>query len=202
LNDARWEKVIDLTSKYGSGKILELGAHERSIKDHLPILFVETADIESGCMHRFDCNERFPFKDSSYDTVIASDVIEHVENATFFLAEIHRTLVPGGILIISTPNIERNWRSYQRDDHVAFFTVHDFLWALYCAKFKITKVTGSSIGFTTDAFSWIPGIAWLSKKFGDVFPSLSYYIIAVATKDENLSDHTVQKRRKVASKAS
>lgn len=45
-----------------------------------------------------------PFKDHSFDVVILADVIEHLENESQVIKEVHRILRPGGFLIISTPN--------------------------------------------------------------------------------------------------
>jgi 2-polyprenyl-3-methyl-5-hydroxy-6-metoxy-1,4-benzoquinol methylase len=43
------------------------------------------------------------FPDASFDAVVCSDVIEHVDNPESMLREIHRLLVPGGRLVITTP---------------------------------------------------------------------------------------------------
>jgi len=48
-----------------------------------------------------------PFKgiaDDSFDVVVSFQVIEHIQDDTAFLKEIHRVLKPGGKAIISTPN--------------------------------------------------------------------------------------------------
>ena len=47
-----------------------------------------------------------PFEDSSFDTCVTYDVIEHIPIGTekLFLSEIHRVLKPGGCLYLSTPN--------------------------------------------------------------------------------------------------
>lgn len=44
-------------------------------------------------------------KDNSFDTVVSFQVIEHIQNDRLFLEEIYRVLKPGGMAIISTPNI-------------------------------------------------------------------------------------------------
>lgn len=46
-----------------------------------------------------------PVKDSTYDVVIASEIFEHLYNPLHFIRETSRILKPGGILILSTPNI-------------------------------------------------------------------------------------------------
>ena len=48
--------------------------------------------------------ETLPFADESFDVVGASDVIEHVENPSRFVAEAARVLRPGGLLFLATPN--------------------------------------------------------------------------------------------------
>ena len=43
---------------------------------------------------------------STYDCVVALEGIEHLENPWAFLRECRRLLKPGGILVLSTPNVE------------------------------------------------------------------------------------------------
>jgi 2-polyprenyl-3-methyl-5-hydroxy-6-metoxy-1,4-benzoquinol methylase len=42
--------------------------------------------------------------DNSYDVVLSFQVIEHIQNDSYYLQEIHRVLKPGGIALITTPN--------------------------------------------------------------------------------------------------
>lgn len=49
--------------------------------------------------------QAFPFKDTSFDTVVALEIIEHVNSSIHLLREIHRVLKNEGFLILSTPNI-------------------------------------------------------------------------------------------------
>src|SRR3989338_4722982 len=47
-----------------------------------------------------------PFKDNSFDYVITSEVMEHVEDGYGFVAELKRIIKPGGTIILSTPSID------------------------------------------------------------------------------------------------
>ena len=50
-----------------------------------------------------DLNEKLPFSDNSFDTVILSDVIEHLNNPLFTLTEVKRVTRNGGKIIINYP---------------------------------------------------------------------------------------------------
>jgi SAM-dependent methyltransferase len=54
---------------------------------------------------KFDLNGQFPIKDSSFDSVVCVEGIEHIENSFHLCRELARLLKPTGDLILSTPNI-------------------------------------------------------------------------------------------------
>jgi 2-polyprenyl-6-hydroxyphenyl methylase/3-demethylubiquinone-9 3-methyltransferase len=45
-----------------------------------------------------------PFADASFDVVVCVDVLEHVDDIEIVLAEIHRVLRPGGVVLFDTIN--------------------------------------------------------------------------------------------------
>ncbi|MCB0657284.1 MAG: class I SAM-dependent methyltransferase [Saprospiraceae bacterium] len=47
--------------------------------------------------------QAIPFADNTFDVVVASEVLEHVENVPSFLLELYRVTTPGGKLILTTP---------------------------------------------------------------------------------------------------
>lgn len=50
-----------------------------------------------------DLNALLPIEDQSYDTVILSDVIEHISNPELLFSECTRILKPGGHLLVGVP---------------------------------------------------------------------------------------------------
>ena len=46
-----------------------------------------------------------PYPDAAFDLVTCTEVIEHIEHYRETLREIHRVLRPGGVLVVTTPNI-------------------------------------------------------------------------------------------------
>lgn len=49
---------------------------------------------------------RLPLAGESADTVLATELMEHLPSPTAFLQEIHRVLRPGGVAIVSVPFLE------------------------------------------------------------------------------------------------
>lgn len=49
---------------------------------------------------------KIPFKGNTFDKVIISEVIEHIENEQNVLSEIYRVLKPGGVMVLTTCNID------------------------------------------------------------------------------------------------
>ena len=49
------------------------------------------------------CAQNLPFKDKAFDVVLASEIIEHIDNPNNFLQQLKRVLVADGHLFITTP---------------------------------------------------------------------------------------------------
>jgi SAM-dependent methyltransferase len=49
--------------------------------------------------------EQLPFADCSFEAVVSDDVVEHLVDTDAYAREIRRVLVPGGYLLLSTPNL-------------------------------------------------------------------------------------------------
>ncbi len=54
-----------------------------------------------------DINKNLPFKDSSFDVVVLSNVLEHVPEPGLIISECHRVLRPGGKIVLTIPFLMR-----------------------------------------------------------------------------------------------
>ncbi|GEM_PF-552014 len=109
------EKIVEIVSAGRKGKVLDLGCGDgktgKEIFDRGFI--VEACDMDAArfLFHNVipfnngNLNDKLPYRDGMFDYVIFMEVIEHVYNPDFVMAEISRVLRKGGVLVLSTPNI-------------------------------------------------------------------------------------------------
>jgi 2-polyprenyl-3-methyl-5-hydroxy-6-metoxy-1,4-benzoquinol methylase len=94
--------------EFGAGSILKMlrsaGFHGRiTAADILP----RPADVTGDTSWiETDLNEPLSIADRSFDSIISTEVIEHLENPRATFREFGRLLRPGGQLLLTTPNQE------------------------------------------------------------------------------------------------
>jgi SAM-dependent methyltransferase len=82
-----------------------------------------------------------------FDVVTLCDVIEHVSRPMELLQAAHRCLVPGGLLVLVTPDIRsfaarvmgHRWWHF-RSAHIGYFSRQTMLAALESAGFQVEKI--------------------------------------------------------------
>jgi ubiquinone/menaquinone biosynthesis C-methylase UbiE len=74
---------------------------------------LEEAAAGAGSPGGFACTravgESLPFRDGSFDCILLSEVIEHLEAPQVSIREAVRVLCPGGRLLVTTPNYRSFW---------------------------------------------------------------------------------------------
>lgn len=61
--------------------------------------------------------ERLPFRDASFDAVLALDVLEHVDDDPKAALELTRVLRPGGLLVVTVPALPWLWGPHDDVNH-------------------------------------------------------------------------------------
>ncbi|HVX44965.1 MAG TPA: class I SAM-dependent methyltransferase [Mycobacteriales bacterium] len=100
-----------LTGK--TGRWLDYGSHTSPYEEYLAGR-LDTADIEgtqtpSEPTYRFRPGNPCPAGDATFDGILSTQVLEHVADPAFYLADARRMLKPGGELVLSTHGI---WRDH------------------------------------------------------------------------------------------
>lgn len=97
--------------KYANGILLDLGCGNVPLYEFYKPLITENTCVDWGnTLHKnsfldveADLNQLLPLTDNTYDTVILSDVLEHIRRPEQLIQEICRVMKPGGNLILNVP---------------------------------------------------------------------------------------------------
>lgn len=94
------------------GRLLDLGCGDMPYRNVVieQVSAYDGLDIEArtvGIKYVTSVSDMSPVPDASYETVICTELLEHVENPRYVATEIARVLVPGGRLILTVPFLGR-----------------------------------------------------------------------------------------------
>ena len=111
-------------------------------------------DNNSSCLFGVANIVRLPFLEGTYDAVICSEVLEHVDSPKESIKELIRVLKPGGILALSVPRFFPEWvcwrlsKGYQQmpGGHVRIF------------KHNTLKKLATNEGMSYMSFHWAHGL--------------------------------------------
>lgn len=92
-----------------SGRLLDVGCGGqryrplfRSVDAYLGVDLPSNSS-ESRALDAFASGLNLPFSPASFDTVLCTEVLEHVPEPLILMTELSRVLRPGGLLILTTP---------------------------------------------------------------------------------------------------
>lgn len=111
------KRVCDLPCGAGSfaAELARLGCDVTAVD----LETVEPFQFDRERLVLADANLRLPFQDGEFDMMVSIEGIEHLENPSFFVRECARVIKPGGVVILSTPNVD-SYRS-RRSAHIHGF---------------------------------------------------------------------------------
>jgi len=110
-----------------SGKILDFGCGSKPY-EHLFVNATEYIGIDYEIEGRtenldkidfFYDGKHIPFEDNTFDSILCTEVLEHVFNIDELLSEFHRVLKPNGKAIITTPFM---WEEHEMPHDFARYT--------------------------------------------------------------------------------
>jgi SAM-dependent methyltransferase len=100
-----WRAHLDIGAGHGS-LISKLRAQRPAIQASVCDYTDELMKLPGQKVDIANLNEEpLPYPDATFDVVTATEVIEHLEDFRRVVREIFRVLKPGGVCVLSTPNI-------------------------------------------------------------------------------------------------
>jgi len=192
----RMKKSASLLKR--TGIILDVGCGDGSLRKYLaPSVFYIGLDITKKWWDgTFDFvmadATKLPFKKSSFDNVVALELIEHLFNPKRFIEEVHRVLKNDGLFVLSTPNIACLLNRFKLifgmmpsyfgmdSGHLHCFT-YSSLSKLLSPLFRITKRAGIYVSFPLRRLTNRLPLSFL-EFVADLFPNLSDFILVRASK--------------------
>ncbi len=142
-----------------------------------------------------DFLEKLPFISEMFDMIFAGEVIEHTIDDDGFLKEVCRVLKPGGLLVLTTPNLlslgNRILMLLGKMPRFAYAQYHYRIYNLQTIKDKI-KQSGFQILKTDSSYIIISSaynrfIGFLSERLASILPSFGegFIVYAIKLPDES-----------------
>lgn len=92
-------KLLDL----GCGKVPLYAVYRDLVSECTCVDWSNTAHKNEYLDHECDLTKPLPFRDGEFDTILLSDVLEHIPTPEALCREMARLLAPGGKLIMNVP---------------------------------------------------------------------------------------------------
>ena len=100
-------KQIEGVAHYIRGRVLDIGAGERNrYADLFKASEYVTMDVHSGSnVQIVGSIEAVPAEAESFDSIVCTQVLEHVPHPVQAIKELHRVLKPGGHVLVTVPQV-------------------------------------------------------------------------------------------------
>jgi SAM-dependent methyltransferase len=88
------------------GRLLDAGAGNQPYKEWYEPLVTDAISVDAAPIEGLDALalvDRLPFGEKTFDVVLATEVLEHVDDAEVACSELLRVLKPGGHVIVTVP---------------------------------------------------------------------------------------------------
>jgi len=192
-----------------SGRLVDLGcgnvpfyeAYKNDVEENICVDWPNTLHANPYLDCECDLTQPLPFRDGEFDTIVLSDVLEHIPVPEQFWREMSRILSPGGKLLMNVPFYywlhEQPHDYYRYTEHAlrrfaerAGFKVlvletlggtPEVLADILAKNFLVVPVAGGPLAMFVQALARLFGSSrfgkWVSKESGKRFP-LGYFMVA------------------------
>ncbi|MDJ0677983.1 MAG: class I SAM-dependent methyltransferase [Calothrix sp. MO_167.B42] len=135
-----YEKIIN---QHARGILLDLGCGNVPLYDMYKDKVIDNICVDWGnSLHKnsyldyeFDLNAEIPLKSEQFDTILITDVLEHIANPNKLMSEVARLLKPSGKIILTVPFLY--WLHEQPYD---YFRYTAFALNMFCQTNNLTVV--------------------------------------------------------------
>lgn len=172
-----YRALVPRLRRYGHGALLDVGCGTMPYRRFVPdrVTSYEGADVEprvADVAYITDAETLTSVPDAHYDTVLCSEVLEHVRDPRRAIGQIRRVLRSGGTVILTVPHLSR----LHEEPHDYYrYTTHGLAHLLGDAGFTVGEIvsTGSLFAFVGHQLSLIlVGSTWR-------IPLLRYIVFAL-----------------------
>ncbi len=173
-------RIRDAASRHFRGKLLEIGCGSKTKN----LLVGDLVDEHIGLDHQDTHHDRskvdlfgtaydIPAKNSSFDCILSTAVLEHLEEPALALREAYRVLKPGGYAIYTAPLF---WHLHEEPRDFYRYTRHGLTHLFEAAGFRIECLEPLS-GFWTTFLSELSYFLQTVRK-GPLIPLVDLVVIA------------------------
>jgi SAM-dependent methyltransferase len=107
----QYQVTLSLLRTYVQGRVIDLGCGDAPFQSQLAgsITDYDTLDLRPRIQTTYvgDIQDMYMISDSTYDSALSLEVLEHVPDPFNAVREIYRILKPGAVAVISVPHLSR-----------------------------------------------------------------------------------------------
>lgn len=90
----------------GTGNLIRRIGQEYDVQSRACDYTDEFMELDGITVDIVDLNDgKLPYPDGQFDLITFTEVAEHLENYRAIIREVHRILKPGGVIVMTTPNV-------------------------------------------------------------------------------------------------
>jgi len=176
--------------KYAKGKLIDIGCGTKPYKD----MVKPYVEVHTGVDHQDSLHDKsdmdiignaysIPLESCSYDTVLCTDVLEHLEEPFLAISEALRVLKPGGYAIYTVPFF---WHLHEEPRDFYRYTKFGLNYLFKKSNFEIIEISalsGFSVTFAQELVyflcrfrrgGWINPLWWIIPIFSQFVQMLAF----------------------------